>query len=88
MEENGNHAAGRELAGWRKSKCGRDILEDLRCPSLLVLDSFRGHLMEEVKDSLRKVRTDMALLPGGLTSILQPLDVSTIHLKKHKKYLC
>lgn len=48
----------------------------LRRPSLLVLDSFRGHLMQEVKDVLKEGKTDMALIPGGLTSVLQPLDVS------------
>lgn len=44
--------------------------------SLLVLDSFRGHLTDKVKEQLRRVGTDMAVIPGGLTGMLQPLDVS------------
>lgn len=44
--------------------------------SLLVLDSFRGHLTDRVKKQLGSIRTDMAVIPGGLTGVLQPLDVS------------
>ncbi|KAK8780342.1 hypothetical protein V5799_018318 [Amblyomma americanum] len=44
--------------------------------SLLVLDSFCGHLTGRVKERLRGIRTDMAVIPGGLTGVLQPLDVS------------
>ena len=44
--------------------------------SLLVLDSFHGHLTESVKKSFRKGNTMMAVIPGGCTSKVQPLDVS------------
>ncbi|KAK8784512.1 hypothetical protein V5799_009125 [Amblyomma americanum] len=44
--------------------------------SLLVLDSFRDHLTGRVKERLRGIRTDMAVIPGGLTGMLQPLDSS------------
>ena len=44
--------------------------------SLLVLDSFRGHLTDSVKKTLRKGNTVMAVISGGCTSKLQPLDVS------------
>ena len=44
--------------------------------SMLVLDSFRGHLTDKVKKSLRKGNSVMAVIPGGCTSKLQPLDVS------------
>jgi hypothetical protein len=43
---------------------------------MLVLDSFRGHLNEDVKKKLQRGRTDMVVIPGGVTSILQPLDIS------------
>ena len=43
--------------------------------SLLVWDMFRTHLIEEVKDRLKSVDTTMAVIPGGLTSLVQPLDV-------------
>ena len=32
--------------------------------------------MDSVKEALRKTKTDIAVIPGGLTSVLQPLDVS------------
>lgn len=48
----------------------------LRKKSLLVLDSFRGHLIQDVKSRLQDAKTDLAVIPGGLTSVLQPLDVS------------
>ena len=44
--------------------------------SLLVLDSFRGHLTDSVKKTLRKGNIVMAVVPGGCTSKLKPLDVS------------
>lgn len=43
--------------------------------ALLVLDSFRGHLTNRVKSRLADYGTDLAVIPGGLTSVLQPLDV-------------
>ena len=45
--------------------------------SLLVWDSFRGHLVDRVKERTQNgYNTDIAVIPGGLTSVLQPLDVS------------
>ena len=44
--------------------------------SLLVLDSFTAHKTEAVKQRFYEKRTDLAVIPGGLTSRLQPLDVS------------
>lgn len=43
--------------------------------SILVLDSFRGHLTPEVKKLMRETKTQLAVIPGGMTSVLQPLDV-------------
>lgn len=43
--------------------------------SILVLDSFRGHLTPEVKKKMEESRTQLAVIPGGMTSVLQPLDV-------------
>jgi len=48
----------------------------LRKPSLLVWDSFHGHLGDDTKRLLSEMKTDLAVIPGGLTSLLQPLDVS------------
>uniref|UniRef100_A0A8C4RZL7 HTH CENPB-type domain-containing protein n=1 Tax=Erpetoichthys calabaricus TaxID=27687 RepID=A0A8C4RZL7_ERPCA len=44
-------------------------------PSLLVWDMFRAHTSEDIKDEARKMATMLAVIPGGLTSMLQPLDV-------------
>lgn len=47
----------------------------LRQRSMLVLDSFRGHLTDKVKSRIREERCDLVTIPGGLTKVLQPLDV-------------
>lgn len=44
--------------------------------SLLVLDSFTGHLVNSVKTRFQEKNTNIAVIPGGLTCKLQPLDVS------------
>uniref|UniRef100_A0A5S6Q4Z3 DDE-1 domain-containing protein n=1 Tax=Trichuris muris TaxID=70415 RepID=A0A5S6Q4Z3_TRIMR len=44
--------------------------------SLLVWDSFRGHTARSTRSCLRACKVEAAVIPGGLTSILQPLDVS------------
>jgi len=54
-------------------------------PSLLVLDSFRGYLVDSVKLRLKEENTTMAVIPGGCTSRLQPLDVAVN--KSFKMYL-
>lgn len=43
--------------------------------SMLVLDSFRGHCTDAVKARLADNGTDLVVIPGGMTSMLQPLDV-------------
>ena len=43
---------------------------------MLVLDAFRCHRMPSVKDALKRDNTELVILPGGMTRILQPLDVS------------
>ena len=40
----------------------------------MVRDSFRAHLTESVKADLQRRRVDEAVIPGGLTLFLQPLD--------------
>lgn len=49
---------------------------DLDKRGLLVLDSFRGHLTENVREKLCASDTDLAVIPRGMTGTLQPLDVS------------
>ena len=44
--------------------------------ALLVLDSFQAHRNPYVKKLLGRYKTDLGMIPGGLTCMLQPLDVS------------
>ena len=55
---------------WMKRKGG---LEKQR--SMLVLDAFRCHTTNNVKSKLKRHNTDLVIIPGGMTSILQPMDV-------------
>lgn len=45
-------------------------------PTLMVLDLFGGHKREDVLDTLRAHDITLSLIPGGCTSLVQPLDVS------------
>ncbi|GBC20294.2 pogo transposable element with KRAB domain [Rhizophagus irregularis DAOM 181602=DAOM 197198] len=55
------------------------LVEEVDEPELLkmmVYDSFREHLEESVKKKFRENGFNLAVIPGGLTSICQPLDVA------------
>ena len=43
---------------------------------LACYDSFEAHVTDTVKASFKRENTELAVIPGGLTSLLQPLDVS------------
>ena len=44
---------------------------------LLVWDAYRCHIMTEVRSYVnRQINTDVSIIPGGLTSHLQPADVT------------
>ena len=47
----------------------------LKKRSLLVWGMFRAHLTNNNKTYAKYRNTDLAVIPGGLTSLLQPLDV-------------
>ena len=57
----------------------------LKPRSLLVWDMFRAHCCDSVTEKLKEYRTRQAVIPGGCTSVLQPLDVSIN--KPFKTYL-
>lgn len=44
--------------------------------SMLVWDSFRAHLTPSNKKLAAEIKTNLNVIPGGLTGQLQPLDVS------------
>ena len=43
--------------------------------SMVILDSFREHTTDEVKTTLQHQKTDLIIIPGRLTSVLQPYDI-------------
>ena len=44
---------------------------------LLIWDAYRCHMMDSVKHEVNKVtNADICMIPGGLTSLVQPADVS------------
>ena len=55
--------------------------------SMLVWDCFSGHLVDSVKRRTKAHNTDMVVIPGGLTSVLQPLDVSLNKPMKSKSVI-
>lgn len=61
---------------WVKTVWANRLGGLLQWKALLVLNSFRGHLTDRVKARLAETRTHLAVIPGGMTSILQPLDIS------------
>src|SRR3954447_22291105 len=44
--------------------------------AMMIYDSFRGHLEESVKEKFSKSNIDLAVIPGGLTSCCQLLDIA------------
>jgi len=54
-----------------------------RTPTMLIYDSFKGHLEESVKEKFRDSNIDLAVISGGLTSICQSLDVAINKLFKN-----
>lgn len=63
------------MVKWVKSVWNRRPGALLKRSALLVMDSFRGHTTDEVKQLFQENNTEQIIIPGGLTSILQPLDV-------------
>lgn len=51
--------------------------------SALVMDSMSAHIVPGVKDCFHKeLKTDLVIIPGGLTCKLQPLEVGVNHVFK------
>lgn len=56
--------------------CIRMLNNQSRFLSMMVYDSFRGHLEDSIKEKFKENNVNLAVIPGGLTSICQPLDVA------------
>ncbi|KAJ8280487.1 hypothetical protein GJAV_G00055280 [Gymnothorax javanicus] len=46
-----------------------------KSPSLLICDSMRAHLTDDVKNQVKQTNSELAIIPGGLTKELHPLDI-------------
>ena len=44
--------------------------------AVLVMDSMRAHITERVKEVIKTLNSTPAIIPGGTTKFLQPLDIS------------
>jgi DDE superfamily endonuclease len=65
-----------EMVWWVKNIWTKRLRRGSNPKSLLVLDSFTAHKTNAVKNRFHEKKTNLAVIPGGLTSRLQPLDVS------------
>ena len=55
----------------------RDPDADGTAPSrMLIMDSFSAHLTERVKRACAEKQITQAVIPGGMTGLLQPLDLT------------
>ncbi|GFW45265.1 pogo transposable element with KRAB domain [Trichonephila clavipes] len=55
---------------WRKRKNSF-----FRPKAILIMDSMKSHVSENVRNALKSASAKIAIIPGGLTKKLQPLDV-------------
>ncbi|CAG8674714.1 6902_t:CDS:2, partial [Racocetra persica] len=46
---------------------------------LLILDAFKEHLVDLIKQKFRENNTDLAIIPKGLSGKLQLLDINEIN---------
>jgi hypothetical protein len=54
--------------------------------SMLAMDTFHGHLSNRIRNRIRIKNINLAIIPSGMTSQLQPLDVSIN--KPFKRLVC
>jgi hypothetical protein len=72
------------VVDWLKTVWGRHV--GLRRPqSMLVLDVYRGHPTQSVKKEVKKLNTNLFIIPGSMTSQLQVVDVVNKPFKDHLK---
>ncbi|GFX40319.1 pogo transposable element with KRAB domain [Trichonephila clavipes] len=64
---------------WRKRKNSL-----FRPKAFLIMDSMKSHVSENVRNALKSASAKIAIIPGGLTKKLQPLDVGINRTFKSK----
>ncbi|KAG5831790.1 hypothetical protein ANANG_G00282950 [Anguilla anguilla] len=80
--------------GWMDEENMREWLREIyvnrpdgffhKYPSLLICDSMRAHLTDAVKNQVKQTNSELAVIPGGLTKELQPLDIGVNRAFKAK----
>jgi hypothetical protein len=55
----------------------------IKAQSMLAVDAFCGYLSDRIRNRLRNKNIDLVIIPNGMTSQLQPLDVSLNKPFKH-----
>lgn len=76
------------MVDWVRTVWNRKPGALLKLRGMLVLDAFKGHLTPQVKKEINNSNTDLVVIPGGMTSQLQVLDVMVNKpFKDHLKQL-
>jgi len=52
---------------WLKVVWGHRPRAFLNQSSMFVLDAFKGHLTDSVKNQFRKMKIELVVIPGGMT---------------------
>ena len=80
--------SGAEMELWISKVWSKRPNSFFKRKSILILDAAPGHKTETIKKKLKQQQTAVAIIPGGLTSQLQPLDISVNKsFKSHLKTL-
>uniref|UniRef100_K7FJ94 HTH CENPB-type domain-containing protein n=1 Tax=Pelodiscus sinensis TaxID=13735 RepID=K7FJ94_PELSI len=74
------------MLNWLQTVWAKQLGGLMRKRSLIVLDAFPCHRMPSIKKRLQQYKTDLAIIPGGMTKMLQLFDV--IINKPMKDVLC
>ena len=69
---------------WLKTVWSKQPGGLLRKKSMLVLDAFRYYRMPSIKKKLVEDKTELAIISGSMTKMLQPLDIC---INKPVKYV-
>ncbi|KAF4797972.1 pogo transposable element with KRAB domain-like protein [Turdus rufiventris] len=64
--------------------CRWERFFNLKLPGLLIFDSMCAHKTDRVKALVKKINSELAVILGGLTKEVQPLDISVIRSFKAK----
>ncbi len=60
------------MLDWLENVWGRRPRALLNLPSMLC----RGHVTDEIKNKIHRLKSELVIIPVGMTLVLQPLDVS------------